>query len=785
MHLIVYCRPFNLKTTNANEGNRLKTSKLAWAAKTGLLCVPMVVLAQEPPASNNMVLEEVVVTGTPGGGELRKLDASFAITNVDDEDIRRFSPKSTADLLKTIPGVWAESSGGVAGANVFVRGFPGTGDAPFLTVQLEGAPVYPPATLSFLENTTLFRIDETVERMEGLRGGPQSVQDNGQPGLTTNFLLKRGGENTEGTVKYSTSDYDLQRFDAVMSGPLGDGLYYMVGGYVTSSPGIRDAGFSAEKGNQFTVKLTKELDNGIISVYHRNTDDHGTWYLPSALNAPQADDNEYTQVGTLNRKGTLRFGPDAETRSVDLSDGRGWDGSVSGLTFDLEISAHWSLSDSLNYTNGAADTVGLVPDGGAVNVGGLLANPGLDEGAVVAGPLTGSVTGRAINSAEFIQRFGLWEVRKEIESFTNNLALTGSYDKLDLTLGSYTATASVDDLWSIGNADFYVVEQGGERIDGIACSTTADGCGFNFDLDADGDVTSTAFYAVAAYRLIDTLALDIGVRQETYEADYSFDADRDGTINGVARYDENETSYTVGANLDLSDNQGVFTRYSQGYKFPNFDELRENIDIVNGGADLIQEIKQLELGYKLGLDNASVYVTLFGNQTDGSSSVARPGAPVEVQSFEAVGVEIDAQWFHESGFALNVNATIQATEITDSPTDPEFEGNEAQRQPPWQVRLSPSYDVEFGNGMFATLYGAFTAVDDRFADNGNAVTLDGYEKLDLGVIFNASDSLSIQLAADNVTDEDALTEGDPRNPASPNGRFILPRSYKVSVGYSF
>ena len=124
----------------------------------------------------------------------------------------------TADLFKAVPGVWSESSGGVSGANVFVRGFPGGGDAPFLTVQLQGAPIFPPPTLSFLENSTLFRLDETIEFMEALRGGPNPVVSNGQPGLTTNFLLKEGSEYQEGLIKYSTSDYGLQRVDGVISG---------------------------------------------------------------------------------------------------------------------------------------------------------------------------------------------------------------------------------------------------------------------------------------------------------------------------------------------------------------------------------------------------------------------------------------------------------------------------------------------------------------------------------------------------------------------------------------
>ena len=52
-------------------------------------------VAQDDPQQEpgKMMLEEVVVTGTPGGSEMRKLDASFAITNVDDEDIRRYSPR--------------------------------------------------------------------------------------------------------------------------------------------------------------------------------------------------------------------------------------------------------------------------------------------------------------------------------------------------------------------------------------------------------------------------------------------------------------------------------------------------------------------------------------------------------------------------------------------------------------------------------------------------------------------------------------------------------------------
>ncbi|CAM5224816.1 hypothetical protein [Alishewanella longhuensis] len=59
----------------------------------------------------------------------------------------------------------------MAGANVFVRGFPSTGDAPFLSLQLNGAGHLSTFYPSFLENSSIFRLDETIQFMEALRGG--------------------------------------------------------------------------------------------------------------------------------------------------------------------------------------------------------------------------------------------------------------------------------------------------------------------------------------------------------------------------------------------------------------------------------------------------------------------------------------------------------------------------------------------------------------------------------------------------------------------------------------
>ena len=746
--------------------------------------------AQGADSDSEEYIEEIITTGTAGGAELRKFDASFAITTTTDEDINKFSPKSTADLLKVVPGVWSESSGGVSGANVFVRGFPGGGDAPYLTVQVNGTPIFSPPTLSFLENTTLFRVDETVLRMEALRGGPNPVFSNGQPGLTTNFILREGGEETEGLAKFTTSDYNLRRFDAYVSGELADQFYYMIGGYITSSPGLRDSGFNSDEGNQLTINLTKDLDNGTINFFHRQTDDHGTWYLPVALNVPGVD-NGTNQIGSMNRQRGILFAndfgdpafPSPSEETLDLGEGRGWDGSMTGGSIVIDFADDWTLTNRFGYTSGDADTLGLVPNGGAVMVGDLLADPTVDAGAVVVGPITGAVSGRPIADSEYIQQYGAWVVRKDIENFSNDLSIAKAWDRGRLTVGLYTANTSTDEFWALGNQKYEVVQKGGERVTGIECNDDpdVDSCGWNYDIDAAGDATTTAFYAATTFDVGDRLTFDVGLRVENHEVEYSLDEGLAGTSNFSLSTDETATSWTAAVNYLFTDTVGGFARVNSGSKMPYFDDYRDNRGAFAGGNDLVQDIEQLELGFKWVTDSVSLYATLFNTEVDPTFFVALAGQTATIQTQESTGVELDAIWATDLGFSVSLNATVQDTEIKSGPNN----GNETQRQPGWQLRLTPSYDFEFGNDLTGTVYGTLSAVDDRWGEPENVNKLEGYEKLDLGVILRVNERFVVQVAADNVTDEDALTESDPRTIAAPNGRYIMPRSVRFSVGYEF
>ncbi len=716
--------------------------------------------------------EELIVVGTAGGAGINKQDVSFAVSALNADQIERFAPKSTADLFKAIPGVWAESSGGVAGANIDVRGLPGGGDAPFVTLTLNGAPLYGTESLSFFEQSSIFRVDETISSVEGLRGGPGAVFGKGEPGLTVNFNLKRGKEETEGRIKYTTSDYDLQRFDGVLSGKLADNTYYMIGGYFQQSPGIRDAQFTSEKGEQFTINLTHEFDNGEISVFTRVTDDHGQWYLPFALNAGH-DAGEFSQLGNATRLREIQINANGDTEVFDFGRGRGWDGSVSGANIEFDLGGGWTLRDKVGLTSGDANTFGFVPSGGAVQASAL--------SAVIGGPVT-TLGGQTLAGDDFVQTYGHWVVLKDLRSFVNDLSLNKTFaDQHDVTFGIYQSSFSANDFWSIGNPIAVHNTANGDILDGVTPDNIAAAggdAGFNFGLASAGDARTTAFYLADSWQVNNDWRIDLGVRQESIDISYVLDSGPgfpDGSRDLATDLDDDQVAYTAGVNWDVSDSAGIFARYSKGFLFPHFDNVRENQLEVN-------DIDQYELGFKYGAGVLDLFATAFFNTNDSFDSVV--GGNVASSSFktEASGLEIDAVATF-GALRLSLSGVVQDTEITES-TIATNVGNAVLRQPDFQFRFEPSYDFQLGD-FSGSLYAAATFVDDRFGDLANTVDLPSYEKYDVGVQLHGQSGIFFQVHADNISDSDGITEGDPRNANSPNGRPILGRSVRFSIGYDF
>lgn len=757
--------------------SRLSHKYSVYGASAAALCAGLALTqpaaAQQDAAAETAVTDQIIVIGTPGGGGAKRQDASFAITTIQPDEITQFSPQSTADLFKAIPGVWAESSGGIAGANIDVRGLPGGSDAPFVTLAINGSPIYGTEMLSFFEQSSIFRIDETIAAVEGLRGGPNAVFGKGEPGLTVNFNLKEGSEDTEGLIKYSTSDYGLQRVDAVLSGELAEDLYYMIGGYFRSSDGIRDTQFKSEEGYQFTGNLTKYFDNGKVNVFARVTDDHGQWILPMALNTGN-DLGEFAQLGNATRFREIQVNTNGDTEIFDFADGRGWKGVITGGSFEFDLGSGFTIRDQLTFMSGDNDTFGFVPSGSPVTAG--------DLSAIIGGPVM-TAGGETLGAGEYVQTYGHWVVKKDLEALINDISINKVFaGGHDVTVGYYQATWSADDWWSLGNPIPVHNVANGDALD--PAITPADiaaaggDAGFMFGLQSAGDARADAIYAADSWQVFDRFRLDLGVRHEWLDLDYVLDTGPgfpDGTTDLTTELDGSEWAYTFAGNFDVSDGLGVFARYSKGFLFPHFDDIREGRPNVDG-------VKQIEGGVKFTGDWLRLYGTVYRNTNDAFNSVVGSSVPASAFQTRAIGVELEGSVFF-GPFQTSFLATIQDAEITDS-TTPSDVGNKVLRQPDWQARISPSYTFEAG-GFDATLYGAVTLVGERFGDNANTVTLPSYEKVDLGVLVNTQSGLFFQVHADNLNDSHGITEGDPRNPAAPNGRPILGRSVLFSVGYNF
>ncbi|MGH6998164.1 MAG: TonB-dependent receptor plug domain-containing protein, partial [Phenylobacterium sp.] len=235
-------------------------------------------LAAMPAFANDAdgMVEELIVTAR-AGAEQRKVEASYAITTIGEEKLRMQSPVSVAEALKNVPGFWVEASGGEAGANIRARGIPMEGYSA-IAMQEDGTPIQHDGGLGFLNSDFSFRMDETVQRMEVVRGGPSSIFTSYAPGGVVNFITRKGSDQFEGLVKAQVGDYGLARGDFWVGGPVA-GFRVGLGGFYRVSDGVRDPGYRADEGGQIRLSIGRDFERGSIDFNVKHLDDNTIFFL--------------------------------------------------------------------------------------------------------------------------------------------------------------------------------------------------------------------------------------------------------------------------------------------------------------------------------------------------------------------------------------------------------------------------------------------------------------------------------------------------------------------------
>ena len=754
---------------------------------------------------------DIVVVGTAGGGSLRQ-EAAFAVTKVDADQIERLAPASTADVLKLVPGLTVETSGGKNGANIFVRGYPSGGDAEYVTFQTDGVPFFPPATLSFLENSQLYRLDETIAQVEAVRGGTGSLFASGQPGVTINLVQREGGRTLQGLAKASVIDDGEVRGDGYVSGPLGPDTQFMIGGYYSRGDGIRSPGYAADRGGQITANLRHDFADGSAFVFARYLDDRSQWLLPIPVEQhgrhisayPGFDAGAGTLAGPDTRRGVLDDG-----EAYDLDDGRGARIGNIGANLELHVGDGLTVRDKLSWLGGRADTTGLVSS--SVPPKSAAAYAAALGGAIAS--LTDAADGVPVSSDQAVVEAGVWKVRKRIAAYVNDATLEWKTGRHKATIGLYTTRFSSRDHWNTGNNLLLTAAPHARRLDLTVADgriVTRDGfvSGASFRVNADYTGRDTALYAVDEWQVTDTLRIDGGLRYQDHRADGVFedsepagpgglDADPATLYDNAAvilngrwsrlRYRHHAWSWTAGVNHDLSSRLSIFARYSRGHSFPFFDNLRD-------GFDVAPRIDTYEGGVKLTSRPVSLYATLYHNRFHGlATTVITDGAPLaSIGGARATGIEIEGEARPIAHVSVTVSGSWLDARYHDFFTDDgatDLTGNRVQRQPEWQWRLTPAYETEIG-GRKARASLTLAYMGARFSDVQNEQVLPSFYTLDAAASIELTSRLRVQANVSNLTDTIGLTEGNPRTLGPQGngaifGRPILGRSVQLSASYGF
>jgi iron complex outermembrane receptor protein len=783
--------------------------------------------AQEGGAAVQAELQQVVVTGVASGG-VRKLDSAFSITTATEEQLRQAAPSSTADILKLVPGVYAEATGGQSGANIEVRGFPSGSDSPFVSVQLMGNPIYPVPTLSFFEGSSAFRLDDTVERVEVLRGGPSTIFSNGQPGATMNFILKKGTDTPEGSIRFSTGTGELRRVDVFYGGKIADNWYGTIGGFYRNTNGVRDAGFPADKGTQLTATLTRKLDAGEVTFYARRTDDKNAFYT----GVPLISSNEGRSIaefpgfdpltGTLMsgemRRFTVEAGP-GRTLNYDLGDGRGLKSTVFGIDFTQTVGG-WNVSNKFNYFDGDLNTIAMFTGNNPLTMAAYNAAALSTYRNVVAGSTATAATatyldGTPVAATQQVVQAGLWAVEKQLQSATDEIRVSREWMKDNtVTIGGYFANYSSDDVWYLGNSHLMTAVPNARLIDvrldnGVIVSNQGKEGPVNYAPVASYDGSNTALFIANEWKINDRIKVDGGIRRERQKLDatvsnlttgdtdnnpltvYNNGTSMPTSSNTALTRTDSATSFTIGGNFKLSRDASVFARANRGHTFIAFDDLRNagtQANVNDRGLLPTPTVEQFEVGFKTASPLYSAYVNYFRTDFDGIAfqQILADGTILNsVSGSKGQGVEFELALRPVRDLTLTLTGNWQDSEYKDNPVTA---GKRVQRQPKLQGRFTPSYRIPMGDNELR-LYGTYTYIGDRWADQANLQYLPSYKTFDLGAVYRLGEKIEFRVNGSNLNNELGLTEGNSRLTTGGSGpinaRPLFGRTWEASVMYRF
>jgi outer membrane receptor protein involved in Fe transport len=801
--------------------------------------------AEKDKAKN---LDSIVVTARSGVDVRTKAETSYSITTIDEDRLRMQAPTSVTEAMKSVPGFWVEASGGEASGNIRARGIPVDGYGSVNLLE-DGVPVQHDPALGYLNADQAFRLDETIERIEVVRGGPSSVFYSNAPAGAINFIPRQVGDTAEGLFKFTVGDYGMERGDFWVGTPVGDGWKLGMGGFYRKDNGIRDPKFPANDGGQIRINLAKQFENGSFSVDYKHMDDKVALYLGIPMRTlpngdiravPGFDGNYGTLAGPETEHVQMKMG-DGSLYNFDNAEGTHVKRDQVTIKFDHDLIDDWKLAESFRYSNTQTQRNGVFPNALSSGTAFLATAQGATKNYLPAG--TAGLQLRYVDNPDqvfnlanqngnaLVVQAGLRGVTMPVNEFDNDTRILRKFElggqTHDVTFGyyyahfnqdfsRYSSVALTDAQDNARLLDVVAVNAAGQPI----AKLTDNGIyryGYEWE-HAGGKSTTNAFYLSDEWQVTDNLRIDGGARWEQVNTRGQTETKQtvnQGTfptsniLNGTGvfvPYDHtfSKLGWTLGANWQFSPNSGVFARWTPTFRLPNLSSY-----ITSPTAKPIVQTMDLgEVGYKYTDRQFDVYATAFYtkynnvgfsnyvfNATSNTSTVQQGYADTKTK-----GLELEGSWFPSQFFDVQLTATYQDpkyqglryTEIVaGAPVLRDYEGNQLIRVPKVSYRVVPG--VNLLNGKLR-LQVAYEYEGERYVDTANSVRLPSYDVWSASARYDVTQNCSLYLYGDNLTNSLGLTEGNPRAgelqsaDAGANtfiARPILGRAYRFAIMYRF
>ncbi|HEY0624899.1 TonB-dependent receptor [Sphingomonas sp.] len=792
-----------------------------------LLSVSLPALAQDqassaPEADNQD--GEIIVTGRAGAGERTKLDTSYAVTTLSNDMLRSRAPSSVTETLKSVPGFWVEASGGEGSGNVRARGIPVDG---FGSINLleDGLPVQHDPALGYLNADQAFRIDESIDRIEVVRGGPSSIFYSNAPGGAVNYITRRATDEVAGNARllYGPTA-DLYRFDGWVGVPVAEGWSVDVGGFYRSERGVRDPGYTGNKGGQIRAAVHGEFAGGRTSISYKHLADNAIFYtgIPLTKDAegdivglPGFDPHYGTTASRQTRRMTLR----SATGPVDFRQEEGSRIRLDQLSWitDWEFGDGWKLSHKLRYRDSGTVRNGVYP--ASISTATALLNtyrpqvlaafPGatsvqlryVDDGTAF------DVTGQNGNGDVFVNAArpvtieesellnDLRIARRFEAAGTHDVAVGVYYAYIDETFRRYSAS-TVQDVSNNSRLLNLVALNAAGQVVGSLTENGVARYGSEF-ANGYGSQSTFAVYASDEWQITPALRIDGGLRYEEVTTRGAQEGSRTVNLGNAATLADDSVltgngvftpfdrkfdklGWTLGADWKFMDNAGVFARYTSAFRLPSVGSF-----ITSATAQPVtQGIGMWEAGLKYSSRFLNLYATAFltdfdsygiGNTRFDTATNGYISQTVYTDT-RSYGVEFEGTVRPAPWFDFTLNATWQ---------DPTFRnlryaelGQDNSTTPPTPTLINRDYS---GNQLLrvprlalratpaVTLFGdrlrAQADVEHyskRYADAANISELPAYTVVNASVRLKVTENIQLWAYGDNLTNTIGLTEGNPR-----------------------